>query len=95
MEPELILYWKARSLLTLKDELLLYGNHISLHEGSKFLNRVEVDHAPRSYVYTIGILYGRISTWRTEQLVNSSRRYVSATPVRRLLSHELVKTTIL
>ena len=65
----------------------------SLHEGSNFLNRVEVNHA--SHVYTMGLLYGRISTWRTEQLVNSSRRYVSATPVRRLLSHELVKTTIL
>ena len=39
-----------------------------------------------------GDLYGR---WRTEQLVNSSWRYVSATPVWRILSQELVETTIL
>ena len=31
---------------------------ISLHEGPKFLNRAEVNHAPGSYVYTMGILYG-------------------------------------
>ena len=42
-----------------------------------------------------GILYGRILTWWTEQLVNSSWRYVSATPVRKILSQELVETTIL
>ena len=40
-----------------------------LHEGSNFLNRAEVNYAPGSYVYTMGILYGRISTWRTEQLL--------------------------
>ena len=28
MEPELIPYWKARKYLTLKDDLLLYGNRI-------------------------------------------------------------------
>ena len=56
----------------------------SLHQGSNSLTHVEVNHAPRSYVYSMGILYGRISTWRTEQLVNPSRRYVSATPERRL-----------
>ena len=28
MEPELILHWKARSYLTLKDDLLLHGNRI-------------------------------------------------------------------
>jgi hypothetical protein len=59
------------------------------------LNRAEVNHAHGSYVYTRGILYGRILTWRTEQLVNFNRRYVSATPVRRLLSQELIETTIL
>ena len=49
----------------------------------------------RKLIYTMGILYGRILTWQTEQVVNSSQRYVSATPVRRLLSQELVETTIL
>ena len=49
----------------------------------------------RKLIYTMGILYGRILTWRTEQVVNLSRRYVSATPARRLLSQELVETTIL
>ena len=46
-------------------------------------------------IYTMGILYGRILTWRTEQAVNSSRRYMSATLVRRVLSQELVETTII
>ena len=60
----------------------------SLHEGVNSLTQAEV-------TFTLGGFYmGRISTWRTEQLVNSSRRYVSATPVRRLLRQELVKTTI-
>ena len=46
-------------------------------KGYISLNRAEVNHAPGSYVYTMGILYRRISTWRTEQLVNTSRRYVA------------------
>ena len=58
------------------------------------LTHAEVNHAPGSYVSLWGFCMGRISTWRTEQLVNSSRRYVSATPVRRLSSQELVETTI-
>ena len=33
-------------------------------------------------------------TWRTKQLVNSRRRYVSTKPVRRFLSQELVVITI-
>ena len=49
----------------------------------------------RKLIYTMGILYGRISTWLTEQAVNSSRRYVSATSVRRVLSQALVEITIL
>ena len=56
----------------------------SLHEGVKFLIRTEVNH---------GVCMGEF--WRTEQAVNSSRRYVSATPVQRLLSQELVETTII
>ena len=49
----------------------------------------------RKLIYTMGILYGQIPTWLTEQAVNSSRRYVSATSVRRVLSQALVETTIL
>ena len=49
----------------------------------------------RKLIYTMGILYGRIPTWLTEQAVNSSRRYVSATSVRRVLSQVLIETTIL
>ena len=64
----------------------------SLHEGVNSLNRAEVNHAPRSYVYTMGqILYRQIPRWLMVQLVNSSRRYVSPRPVRRLLNQELLE----
>ena len=66
----------------------------SLHEDPNSLAHAEVNHARRSYVYTMGILYRKISTWRTKQLVNSRRRYVSTKPVRRFLSQELVEITI-
>ena len=71
--------------------------HYSLHKGLKFLNHAKVNHTPRSYIYTMGILHGQILTWRKKQLVNSSQRYmyVSATLVQRLLSQELVEITIL
>ena len=68
----------------------MYTTH-SLHEGVKFLIRART----RKLIYTMGILYGRIPTWLTEQAVNSSRWYVSATSVRRLLSQALVEITIL
>ena len=42
---------------------------------------------------TMRILYRQISTWRTKQLVNSSWRHMSAKPVRRLLSQELIEIT--
>ena len=45
------------------------------------LARAEVNHAPGSYVYTMGIWYRQILRWQTVQLVNSSRRYVSTRPV--------------
>ena len=63
-------------------------------KGSHSLNHAEVNHACGSYVYTMGILYRQISTWRTKQLVNLSRCYVSAKPVWRLFSQELVEVTI-
>ena len=53
------------------------------------LTHPEVNHARGSYVYTMGILYRRIPTWRTKQLVNCSRLYLSTKPVRRLLNQEL------
>ena len=55
----------------------------------------EVNHAPGSYVYTMGVLYGEISTWLNKQLVDLSRRYVSNKRVRRLLTEQLVEVTIL
>ena len=58
----------------------------SLHEGVQFSLAAEVNHAPGSYVYTMGVLYGEISTWPTKQLVDLSRRYVSTKRVRRLLT---------
>ena len=45
----------------------------SLHEGVQFSLAAEVSHAPGSYVYTMGVLYGEISTWPTKQLVDLSR----------------------
>ena len=66
----------------------------SLHEDPNSLARAEVNHAPGSYVYTMGILYRQIPRWLTVQLVNSSRRYVSTRPVRRLLSQQLVEPTV-
>ena len=54
----------------------------------------EVNHAPGSYVYTMGVLYGEISTWPTKQLVDLSRRYVSNKRVRRLLTEQLVEVTL-
>ena len=51
----------------------------SLHEGVQFSLAEEVNHAPGSYVYTMGVLYGEISTWPTKQL---SQRYVSTKRVR-------------
>ena len=66
----------------------------SLHEDPNSLAHAEVNHAHGSYIYTMGILYRKISTWRTKQLVNSRRRYVSTKPVRRFLSQELVEITI-
>ena len=60
-------------------------------KGYISLNRAEVNHAPGSYVYTMGILYRRISTWRTKQLVNMSRRYMATKPVRRVLNQELLE----
>ena len=63
-------------------------------KGWDSLKHAEVNHACGSHVCTMGILYRRISTWRTEQLVNSSRHYVSTTLVRRLLNQEIVKVTI-
>ena len=63
----------------------------SLHEGSHSLNRAEVNHAPGSYVYTMGILYRQIPRWLTVQLVNSGWCYVSTRPVRRLLNQELLE----
>ena len=63
-------------------------------KGSRSLNYVEVNHACGSYIYTMGILYRQILTWRTKQLVNLSQRYVSTKPVRRFLYQELVEITI-
>ena len=67
---------------------------ISLHEGVQFSLAAEVNHAPGSYVYTMGVLYGEISTWPTKQLVDLSRRYVSTKRVRRLLTEQLVEVTL-
>ena len=67
----------------------------SLHEGVRvqFSVAAEMNHAPGSYVYTMGLLYGEISTWRTKQLAGSSRSCVSTTLLRRLLTEQLVKVT--
>ena len=67
---------------------------ISLHEGVQFSLDAEVNHAPGSYVYTMGVLYGEISTWPNKQLVDLSRRYVSNKRVRRLLTEQLVEVTL-
>ena len=45
-------------------------------KGSHSLNHAEVNHAPGSYVYTMGSLCRQVSTWRTEQLVYSSSCYI-------------------
>ena len=66
----------------------------SLHEGVQFSLAAEVNHAPGSYVYTMEVLYGEISTWPTKQLVDLSRRYVSTKHVRRLLTEQLVEVTL-
>jgi hypothetical protein len=58
------------------------------------LAHAEVNHAYGSYVYTMGILYRRSSTWQTKQLVNWSRCYESTKPVRRLLNQELVQIIV-
>ena len=50
---------------------------ISLHEGVQFSLTAEVNHTPGSYIYTMVVLHGDISTWPTKQLVDLSRRYVS------------------
>ena len=71
-----------------------YYTRQSARRGQISYSRGSKSHT-RKLIYTMGILYGRILTWRTEQLVNSSRCYVSATLVRRLLSQELVETTII
>ena len=44
----------------------------SLHEGSQFSWTAEMNHAPGSYVYTMGNLYGEKATWRMKQLLRSS-----------------------
>ena len=75
-------------------ELDHHQSMYSLHEDPNSLAHSEVNHARGSYVYTMGILYRKISTWRTKQLVNSRRRYVSTKSVRRVLSQELVEITI-
>ena len=63
-------------------------------KGYISLNHAEVNHVPGSYVYTMGILYRRISTRRTKQLVNTSRQYVATKPVRRLLNQELLEVIV-
>ena len=45
-------------------------------------------------MFTLGILYRQVSTWRTEQLVNLSSPEVSEKPARRLSRQELVKVTL-
>ena len=67
---------------------------ISLHEGVQFSLDAEVNHTPGSYVYTMGVLYGEISTWPNKQLVDLSRRYVSNKRVQRLLTEQLVEVTL-
>ena len=42
---------------------------LSLHEGSQFSWTAEMNHAPGSYVYTMGNLCGEKATWRTKQLL--------------------------
>ena len=74
--------------------MVLSNSFLSLHEDHNSLAHVEVNHARGSYVYTMGILYRKMSTWQTKQLVNSRRRYVSTKPVQRFLSQELVEITI-
>ena len=65
----------------------------SPHKEPNFHSPAEINHAPEGYVYTMGILYRKLSTWPTRQLLCSSQRYVSTRPVRRLLYQEPVKAT--
>ena len=45
-------------------------------EGVQYSLAAEVNHAPGSYVYTMGVLYEEISTWPTKQVVDLQRRLV-------------------
>ena len=70
--------------------LLLY----SLHKDPNSQSHVEVNHTCRSYIYTRRFCTGKFQDGR-QQLVNSSRRYVSTKPMRRLLNQELVEVVVI